>query len=349
MELLRGIYADGVLIGFLFFYFRRKRYSWNPSSFKEIEHPSAFPSLLRGSTPVNDSPRPSSSLSRRDSHGSTHQLRRNDSNGAGYNYLFRKDSNTTTLPLNRRDSFGSGILSRKDSGASSHIGLARKDSADLKRPNKRDSFNEDFRRLSFGSSIYLRPDSTGATNLIRRDSFGRRDSYDPKHHRIPRDYVSKALEQKVTVTGNNNNGIETSSILRRSSDTTATTAPNDDNKLTVANLSKHVTIWEKDADRDTNRRDSSGSLSNYLASRRISIDSLDVRRNSRRGSAASGDLNIPIDTDNDKEVSVCAIIYSISNYKMTPCDSEQTKRVETNWTGFACTSIKMQMANSMYF
>lgn len=258
-------------------------------------------------------PRPSSSLSRRDSHGSTHQLRRNDSNGAGYNYLFRKDSNTTSLPLNRRDSFGSGILSRKDSGASSHIGLARKDSADLKRPNKRDSFHEDFRRLSFGSSIYLRPDSTGATNLIRRDSFGRRDSYEPKHHRIPRDYVSKALDQKVTVTGNNNNGIETSSILRRSSDTTA---PNDDSKLTVANLSKHVTIWEKDAaDRNANRRDSSGSLSNYLASRRISIDSLDVRRNSRRGSAASGDLNVPIDTDNDKEVSVCAIIFSSRTIK----------------------------------
>lgn len=277
---------------------------------KEIEHPSAFPSLLRGTTPVNDAPRSHSSLSRRDSHGSSHQLRRNDSNGIPNNYLFRKDSNTPSSPLARRESFGSGILNRKDSSASSHISLSRKNSADQKKPNKRDSFNEDFRRLSFGSSIYLRPDSTGATNLIRRDSFGRKDSYDGKNYRIPRDYVSKALEHKTIVPGTINtipNANETSSILRRSSDTTATTTPADDSKLTVANLSKHVTIWEKDAaDRDTGRRDSSGSLSNYLASRRISIDSLDVRRNSRRGSAASADINISIDTDTDKEVSCLA-------------------------------------------
>lgn len=191
------------------------------------------------------------------------------------------------------------------------MALARKDSTEQKKPNKRDSFNEDFRRLSFGSSIYLRPDSTGATNLIRRDSIGRKDSYDGKNHRIPRDYVSKALEQKVIVTGNNNNNhpSEMNSILRRSSDTASTAASNDDSKLTVANLSKHVTIWEKDnsPDRHTGRRDSSGSLSNYLASRRISIDSLDVRRNSRRGSAASGDINVSIDTDIEREVSACKI------------------------------------------
>lgn len=277
----------------------RKRYSWNPSSFKEIEHPSAFPSLLRGTTPVNDTPRPSSSLSRRDSHGSTHHLRRNDSNGiANNNHLFRKDSGTSSTPLTRRDSFGSGILQRKESNTAHEF--ARKNSADQKKANKQDGFPEDFRRLSFGNSIYLRPDSTGATNLIRRDSFDRRDSYDGKNHRIPRDYVSKALEHKA----DNSNANETNSILRRSSDLAATTTSNDDSKLTMANLSKHVTIWEKDGtDRDTTRRDSSGSLSNYLASRRISIDSLDVRRNSRRGSAASGDLNVSIDTDIDKEVS----------------------------------------------
>lgn len=179
----------------------------------------------------------------------------------------------------------------------------RKDSADLKKPAKRDSFHEDFRRLSFGTGIYLRPDSSGASNLVRRDSFGRKDSYDGKNHRIPRDYVSKALEQTIAATSTVNNNIETSSILRRPSDTT--TSPNDNVKLTAANLSKHVTIWEKDGDNDrlTTRRDSSGSLSNYLALRRISIDSLDARRNSRRGSAASGDLNVPVDTHNEKEVS----------------------------------------------
>lgn len=266
--------------------------------------------MLRGTTPVNDTPRPNSSLSRRDSHGSTHQLRRNDSNGLinNNNHLFRKDSGTTSTSLNRRDSFGSGILNRRDSNIGNHMALARKDSTEQKKPNKRDSFNDEFRRLSFGSSIYLRPDSTGATNLIRRDSIGRRDSYDGKNPRIPRDYVSQALEQKINVTGINNHAHanEMNSILRRPSDTTATFPSNDDNKLSTANLSKHVTIWEKDAgDHDTMRRDSSGSLSNYLASRRISIDSLDARRNSRRGSAASGDINFSIDTDIDKEVSAC--------------------------------------------
>lgn len=307
--------------------------------------------MLRGTTPVNDSPRPGSSLSRRDSHGSTHQLRRNDSNGAINNYLFRKDSGTTSTPLNRRDSFGSGILQRRDSAAGSHLGLARRDSAEQKKPNKRDSFNEEFRRLSFGSSIYLRPDSTGATNLIRRDSIGRKDSYDGKNHRIPRDYVSKALDQKVIVTGNNHNGNETSSILRRSSDTAAAITPNDDSKLTVANLSKHVTIWEKDADRDPTRRDSSGSLSNYLASRRISIDSLDVRRNSRRGSAASGDINFSIDTDIDKEVSCVQtktfyFFFFILNHEFAvlnhAIEIANTKCVENEWFVFGlCGWVKM--------
>lgn len=283
--------------------------------FRGLEHPSGFPSMLRGSTPE---PRP---LSRKDSYGSTNQLKRTDSNGISspqpqqpQQPLHRKDSSGST---NRRDSYGSNYLTRKDSNGSV---LSRKDSSDLKNA-KRDSINDDFRRLSFGSSIYLRPDSTGATNLIRRDSFGRRDSN--KSQRIPRDYVSKVLEYK-SIAPNGNDTIVHDSILRKSSiigdPDQQTNKENLNNDLTTANLTKHVTIWE---DNDHNeyeidnvekylhgRRDSSGSLSNYLASRRISVDSLDVRRNSRRGSSASADINIKTINDDDE-----VILYLVKNKK----------------------------------
>lgn len=271
--------------------------------FKGLEHPSGFPSMLRGSTPE-----PTRQLTRKDSHGSTNQLRRTDSNGISTpsNPLTRKDSSASTTS-NRRDSYGSSYLSRKDSNGSV---LSRKDSSEFK-PNKRNSLNEDFRRLSFGNSIYLRPDSSGETNLIRRDSFGRKDSL--KSHRIPRDYVSKIFEY------NKNNPIASvtiDSILKdRKPDHDAQTNKENilnSSDLTTANLSKHVTIWEKDDDDDKStvkhfvdgRRDSAGSLGNYLDSRRISIDSLDVRRNSRRGSAASGDINLSTITDSDTQKEV---------------------------------------------
>ncbi|XP_055317871.1 uncharacterized protein LOC129576603 isoform X5 [Sitodiplosis mosellana] len=282
----------------------RKRYSWNPSMFRGLEHPSGFPSMLRGATPE---PRP---LSRKDSYGSTHQLRRTDSNGgvATPTALHRKDSSGSTA-LNRRDSFGTNNLSRKDSNGSV---LSRKDSSDYK-SNKRDSLNDDFRRLSFGNSIYLRPDSTGGTNLVRRDSYGRKDSL--RSYRIPRDYVSKIFEYKSDSIANgsaNGTASPESSILRKS-DSDQTNKENFNTDLTTANVSKHVTIWEKDGDEASSnvenhvvghsRRDSSGSLSNYLANRRISVDSLDVRRNSRRSSTASGDINLSSIIDNEtKEI-----------------------------------------------
>lgn len=221
---------------------------------------------MRGTTPVSDS-RPGSSLSRRDSHGSTNQLRRKDSSGASA-VTKRRDS-TDHATVTRRDS------SRRDS--SDHAPVTRRDS-DAK-SNKRDSLHEDFRRLSFGSSLYLRPDSTGATNLIRRDSYGHKDAVNGKS-RVPRDYVSKNIDLKKLECYP-----ETGSILRRSSD--ANHDDKDDGKLTAVNLSKHVTILEKDG-----RRDSDSGLSSYLASRRMSVDSLDARRNSRRGSAASGDIKL---------------------------------------------------------
>lgn len=267
--------------------------------FRGLEHPSAFPSMLRGSTPE---PRP---LARRDSYGSSHQLRR-ESNGTS------SPAPPTSLStiLNRRDSGASTHLSRRDSNGSV---LSRRDSSDLKSGNKRDSLNDDFRRLSFGTSIYLRPDSTGATNLIRRDSFGRRDLHPT--HRHPRDYVSKLFDYKTNSTTNGNGlapsdkTIHANSILRKPDDA-QTNKENLNSDLTTANLTKHVTIWEKDGDKSNNnettsgRRDSSGSLSNYLAARRISVDSLDVRQNSRRGSCASGDINFSKINDEPEEVNV---------------------------------------------
>lgn len=282
--------------------------------FQGLEHPSAFPSMLRGSTPE---PRP---LARRDSYGSSHQLRR-ESNGASSpaptslsTILTRRDSGTPTH-LSRRDSNGSVLL--------------RKDSSGFKSTPKRDSLNDDFRRLSFGTSIYLRPDSTGATNLIRRDSFGRRDPITIQ--RNPRDYVSKLFEYKPTSTINGNGyaptdkNVNANSILRKPDDA-HTNKENLNSDLTTANITKHVTIWEKDDDKLSNnnhnnhnnnnyettsgRRDSSGSLSNYLASRRISVDSLDVRQNSRRGSCASGDINLSKINDEPDEVNVLFKYYS---------------------------------------
>lgn len=288
--------------------------------FRGLEHPSAFPSMLRGSTPE---PRP---LGRRDSYGSSHQLRR--------------ESNGTTSPapaslssiLNRRDSGASAHLSRRDSNGSV---LSRKDSSDFKTTaaNKRDSLNDDFRRLSFGTSIYLRPDSTGATNLIRRDSFGRRDLL----QRNPRDYVSKLFDYKTNNSTLNGNGlapttttiitdkhVHANSILRKPDDA-QTNKENLHSDLTAANLTKHVTIWEKDDDKLSNhnnnnndtttsgRRDSFGSLSNYLASRRISVDSLDVRQNSRRGSSASGDINLSKINDETHEVN--ALLFLINTLR----------------------------------
>lgn len=262
--------------------------------FKGLEHPSGFPSMLRGSTPE---PRP---LVRKESYGSSNQLRRTDSlnnSGSTSSPLQRKDSAT------HRDGHASVSLSRKDSNSSS---LGRRDSGELK-TSKRDSLSDDFRRLSFGNSIYLRPDSSGAVNLIRRDSIGRKDPTVTHHH--ARDFVGKLFEPCASHSERTNKDI--SSILRRTDSDVQKKKESDGNDLTTANLSKHVTILEKDdniPDRSKiegyliARRDSSGSLSNYLASRRISIDSLDLRRSSRRGSSASADVNINSLNDIPNEV-----------------------------------------------
>lgn len=278
--------------------------------FKGLEHPSGFPSMLRGSTPE---PRP---LVRKESYGSSNQLRRTDSfnnSATPPSQLQRKDSLTSSAT--NRDSHGSTPLSRKDSNASS---LGCRDSGEL-RNSKRDSLSDDFRRLSFGNSIYLRPDSSGAVNLIRRDSIGRKDPSVSHHH--ARDFVGKLFEPSANYAVERTDK-DLNSILRKTDTDVQKRKDSDGNDLTTANLSKHVTILERNdgsPDRSkvesylTARRDSSGSISNYLASRRISVDSLDLRRNSRRGSSASADVNINAlsDIQKDDEVNCFNTRYTV--------------------------------------
>lgn len=260
--------------------------------FKGIEHPSAFPSMLRSTTPSQ----------------SQIDLR----NGAGTPTNKSEPYHSHTIP--RRRNSAASNLSRRDSTVS----IDRRYNSSLDRRNSIGLA----RNPNHGSSIYLRADSSGTTNLIRRDSFGsqgiRRDSFSTARTTspFPRDYVSKSVESTVTSTPRH----EPNSILRKNSskDDDINRIVNKENvthKLTAANLTKHVTILENngkdthgngttakstdgDGDNTSNysgrdRRDSSGSLGSYLLSRRISIDSLDPRRgnNTRRSSYASVELD----------------------------------------------------------
>lgn len=198
-------------------------------------------------------------------------------------------------------------MQRRDSG----VAFGRRESGTgFKLNNKRDSFHDDFRRLSFGNSVYLRPNSSGETNLIRRDSLAT-DRIGNGSSRTQRDYVSKLFDDTNGTGSVTAPPRRASSILRKDS---VDNKENDGAKLTAANLSKHVTILERNDKKEPlerkpssneekiaeyleSRRDSGGSLTNYLnlSSRRFSIDSLDARRSvsvdrGRRGSTTSGDF-----------------------------------------------------------
>lgn len=271
--------------------------------FTSIEHPSAFPSLLRATSttptpaPAAAAPAPTtraSSLSRKDSFGST-SVTRKDSFGSS--------------SVTRKDSTASTTLQRRDSGVA--FGRRESSSGFKLNGNKRDSFHEDFRRLSFGNSVFLRPDSSGETNLIRRDSLS------TGRPRVSRDYVSTLFDHGTKPSTAATSRPESTSILRKDS---FADKENDGSRLTTANLTKHVTILEKKESKDplerknstneekiaeylASRRDSGDSLTNYLGSRRISIDSLDARRSSvdrgRRGSTASGDFKFDEEAENE--------------------------------------------------
>lgn len=263
--------------------------------FKGLEHPSAFPSMLRSTTPTQ----------------SQIDLR-----------------NSASTPTNKPETYTSHTIPRRRNSAASNIN--RRDSSmsiDRRYSNvsldRRNSFGTtvgrgDNRDPNHGNSIYLRPDSSGTTNLIRRDSFGsqgiRRDSFSTMRTMspFPRDYVSKSIDGNISSTPRH----EPNSILRKNSSkdddfNRLTNKENVAHKLTTANLTKHVTILEnngnetqengmtKSTDGENtssysgrDRRDSSGSIGSYLVSRRISIDSLDLRKNNnRRSSYASVELD----------------------------------------------------------
>lgn len=266
--------------------------------FKGLEHPSAFPSMLRSTTP------------------SQSQIDLRNSAGTPTN----KPEQYTSHTIPRRNSAASN-LNRRDSSISND---RRYSNASL---DRRNSFGTtlsrgETRNPNYGSSIFLRADSSGTTNLIRRDSFGsqgiRRDSFSTARTTspFPRDYVSKSIDG--TTKSNTPTRHEPNSILRKNSSKDDDfgrlfNKENVSHKLTAANLTKHVTILENngndtqgngtekstDGDGDNtssysgrDRRDSSGSLGSYLVSRRVSIDSLDPRRgNNRRASYASVELD----------------------------------------------------------
>lgn len=262
--------------------------------FKGLEHPSAFPSMLRSATP------------------SQSQIDLRNNAGTPTN----KPEQYTSHTIPRRRNSAASNLNRRDSTAS----IDRRHNSSL---DRRSSFGTSLgrgetRTPNHVNSIFLRADSSGTTNLIRRDSFGsqgmRRDSFSTARTTspFPRDYVSKSIDGAITSTPRH----EPNSILRKNSskDDDNSRLTNNENvahKLTAANLTKHVTILENngndtqangteksDGDNTSSysgrdRRDSSGSLGSYLVSRRISIDSLDPRRsnNTRRSSYASVELD----------------------------------------------------------
>lgn len=206
----------------------RKRNSWNSSMFRNIEHPSAFPSYLRSSTAsVQNNTTPSSTAP---------------------NFV------KSNINLTRRASLNSL------SGNKPKVGFGK--------------------RQSHGSNIYLRADSSGGTNLVRRDSFGSRNLSNlivTLHERassVPRDYVKTSDPIKKTLNGH-------SSILRKNS-ADDDFSKGEKSKLTKDNLHRHVTILENEKDMNAAkaRKFSNGSIDELSKLRRMSLDSLDLRRSS---------------------------------------------------------------------
>lgn len=219
----------------------RKRNSWTnttpiPAQPPQLQHPSAFPSMLRGSSAPQtqsswdvrgirrvsgsaaaavDTPAPllatksvsttnlrrRESLStprRRDSYISNNlQNGTNESNGAAYSGSTTQLNSTANNDL-RRQSFGGGLYLRSAAAASGAATMGSTNSL-----TRRDSFgSQNFRPTSRqsnggssataapmtqqlnngGSSVFLRADSAGNGNLVRRDRLGgsqttlRRDS-----------------------------------------------------------------------------------------------------------------------------------------------------------------------------
>ncbi|XP_059613294.1 uncharacterized protein LOC132259605 isoform X2 [Phlebotomus argentipes] len=205
---------------------------------KAIEHPSAFPSMLRSSTPT--------SLSRRNS----------------TNTLPARKRSSTSVPRDAISSFGGSAYFRRES------------SYDKWKPD-----------TQFASTKNLSNSRDVVDAVVRPKA---RNSVTPLRDFVKNGFASQKNERP--------NSILRSSIPRSDDDDDSSGS-----KLSRENLSKHVTILaggndERSSDRESSpevgpiyRRESWGSAKNL---RRISIDSLDLRRNSwdgsRRASLISG-------------------------------------------------------------
>lgn len=287
----------------------QNRKSWNDSLFKGLDHPAAFPSMLRSSGPT----------------------------------AAQSHADLRSAKVNRRDSFGSMSLRNNDFDSTKRYSIGGTSGGVAGGGG-----NNGLRRESFGGSMYLRRDSSGNTNLIKRDSFGSQglkgnglNSLSQKDLTILRNYSTMPRDYVKVVVDNNKSNLkkEINSILRKDSfksvnnnkhvyieDKVENILNNKENYkenekkknvvLTKENLTKHVTLLENENNFNNNktdyvkkelntevdgkeslgRRDSSDSYGSspggYGTNRRISIDSLDVRRNSwgRRSSQGSSIL-----------------------------------------------------------
>ncbi|XP_055686942.1 uncharacterized protein LOC129792166 isoform X4 [Lutzomyia longipalpis] len=218
---------------------RRDSTNSRGSPAKAIEHPSAFPSMLRSSTPS-----PGTSLTRRNS----------------TNTLPRK-RNSTSIPRDPLNSFGGSMYFRREASY--------------------DKWKPAAAAVDFSSTKALSTSRDVVDASVGRKG---RNSITPL-----RDFVGGKNGFVAPVKMERPNSILRSSVPRSDDDDDGSSG----SKLSRENLSKHVTILANESgsrgsDRESSpetgpihRRESWGSAKNL---RRISIDSLDLRRNSWDGS-----------------------------------------------------------------
>lgn len=219
--------------------------------------------------------------------------------------LSRRTMSTSMSALNTTASInGHSKLTRSPLTANGNVGMSTSS-------NFNSATNTTLRRQKFGGSqnqMYLRTDSMGQLNLVKRDSLAgstsrlnngslygsrsRLNSISSNRSSVPR-------EVNLTPTGVPTTKMlnEKASILRKSPSIEHLNSGDLNTKLTKDNLKRHVRILEAN-DKDesdgggggvvglsslNNRRRGSATSAetlDNLSSRRISIDSLEVRKNS---------------------------------------------------------------------
>lgn len=269
--------------------YSERRDSWNKRIFKGMDHPSAFPSMLRSSSGLNQS---------------TSSLNNNSQQYKQQLYA----QNSSSLSNSSRYGSSPSIEPRQ-----TRTSIIRRNS----------TYNPNARSVP----VIRRQSMHLGEKKAATPRYSRASTMSPTMENSQRDFVNG--KSSVPGSSSNGSGMSTlerqvakkkelSSILRKSGDRSIDTVdgrsvkatngsvdtatdvpPGDVPKLSKENLSKHVRIFAVDnSDSDhhdselgytSDRRPSFGSLRGYnLHSRRISIDSLDTRRgDSRRGSIGS--------------------------------------------------------------